>query len=133
MTVIICLDDNNGMAFNARRQSRDSKVMENIGELFGEPIRIAPYSEKIFCTAELEYTVCADLASQRDGILFVETLDPAVLADHIDRLVIYRWNRQYPADLRCTLDLSGFHPKELIEFVGSSHERITREILEKNK
>ena len=133
MTVIICLDDNNGMAFNKRRQSRDSKVMENIRELFGEPIHIAPYSEKIFQIAGLEYTVCADLASQRDGVLFVETFDPALLADCTDRLVIYRWNRLYPADLRCTLDLSGFHRGESVEFVGSSHEKITREIFEKIK
>ena len=30
MKVIVCVDDNNGMMFNNRRQSRDEKVIEKV-------------------------------------------------------------------------------------------------------
>ena len=135
MTVIICLDDQSGMAFNKRRQSRDSRVTEDLKAEFSEDgIKIAPYSEPLFAAADVKYTVCEDLASERDGVLFVETFDPATLSDRIRRLVIYRWNRQYPADLFCTLDprRTEWNLRSVKEFCGTSHERITREILEKN-
>lgn len=35
MKIIICLDNNNGLMFNNRRQSRDSKIIENIFEIIG--------------------------------------------------------------------------------------------------
>ena len=33
MKIIICLDDDNGMMFNNRRQSRDEKVVKDIIEM----------------------------------------------------------------------------------------------------
>ena len=134
MTVIICLDDYNGMAFNKRRQSRDSCVTEDLkAEFSSDGIKISPYSEKLFSAVDVKYTVCEDLASERDGVLFVETFDPSICSDHIHRLVIYRWNRHYPADLFCTLEPSRAEWKQVSvkEFCGTSHELITREIFEK--
>ena len=53
------------------------------------------------------------------------------LAPHLDRLeglVVYRWNRAYPADVHLDLDLSDFRLESGQDFPGSSHETITREI-----
>ena len=36
MYIIICLDDNNGLAFNHRRQSQDRIVAEDISKPVGE-------------------------------------------------------------------------------------------------
>ena len=36
MYIIICLDDNNGLAFNHRRQSQDRIVAEDIRKTVGE-------------------------------------------------------------------------------------------------
>ena len=135
MTVIVCLGNSNGMAFNERRQSRDSRVLEDIRALFPNGIKIAPYSEKLVSAAKIRYTVCEDLASEAEGAMFVETFDPTVIVSRINRLVIYRWNREYPADLFCTLDpkSSGWTLKSVEEFCGTSHETVTREIFEKNR
>ena len=51
----------------------------------------------------------------------------------LDELVIYRWNRRYPADrrLRFLPQERGMVLIERTEFAGYSHERITREIWRK--
>ena len=47
----------------------------------------------------------------------------------INTLVIYKWNRLYPSDLYFDIDLKN-NSWQLInseDFVGSSHEKITKE------
>ena len=49
MYIIICLDDNNGLAFNHRRQSQDRIVAEDIRKTVGEKkLWITDYSRKLF-------------------------------------------------------------------------------------
>ena len=49
MYMIICLDDNNGLAFNHRRQSQDRIVAEDIRKTVGEKkLWITDYSRKLF-------------------------------------------------------------------------------------
>lgn len=49
MTVIVCLDNANGMMFNHRRQSRDANVVKDILKTInGTSLLIAPYSEPLF-------------------------------------------------------------------------------------
>ena len=49
MKLIVCLDDNNGMMFNKRRQSRDRVLVENILEFCkGEKVYTSEYSVKLF-------------------------------------------------------------------------------------
>jgi len=43
-------------------------------------------------------------------------------------LILYRWNRTYPADLYFTLSLEGWTLERREEFAGSSHEKITKEV-----
>lgn len=44
MTVIVCLDNANGMMFNHRRQSRDANVVKDILKTInGASLLIAPY------------------------------------------------------------------------------------------
>jgi hypothetical protein len=44
--------------------------------------------------------------------------------------VVYRWNRRYPGDVFFDLDVSAapWRCVETEEFVGSSHEKITKEV-----
>ena len=53
--------------------------------------------------------------------------DPAQYKEQIEELILFHWNRTYPADLCCTLDLSEWKQKTTEEFAGSSHEKITQE------
>ena len=49
MTVIVCLDNANGMMFNHRRQSRDANVIKDILKTInGASLLIAPYSASLF-------------------------------------------------------------------------------------
>ena len=46
MNIIVCLDDNLGMLFNKRRQSKDRRVLEDI-EKFTNEVLISPFSENL--------------------------------------------------------------------------------------
>jgi len=128
MTVYVCLDDRGGMSFNGRRQSRDSKVFEDIRqELTGE-LLIDPFSEKLICRAELPYRLIEGPLPQ-EGDFFLE-MRPAQEVLTADRIVIYRWGRHYPADRRWELDLEeyGFSLTEQTAFPGTSHELIGKDV-----
>lgn len=70
MKLIVCIDNNNGMAFNGRRQSSDRTVLLKIREMVqGGKLWIHPYSEKLVSTIDVDYAVDADfleLASVND-------------------------------------------------------------------
>ncbi len=49
MTAILCLDDNNGMMFNHRRQSQDKQLRKQIiSHLKGNPLWMNAYSANQF-------------------------------------------------------------------------------------
>ena len=47
--------------------------------------------------------------------------------DRTREIILYKWNRVYPADFRFEVDLSSWKLEESEEFAGLSHEKITRE------
>ena len=49
MIIILCLDNNNGMMFNDRRQSQDRGLREYIAEMIkGEKVYMNAYTEKLY-------------------------------------------------------------------------------------
>ena len=46
----------------------------------------------------------------------------------VERVVLYRWDRAYPADLYWDLSLEGWTLARREEFPGFSHEIITKEV-----
>ena len=64
---------------------------------------------------------------------FAETIPSDDMLEQTQKLVIYRWNRHYPADVRWDPDLDalGFVLRETADFPGTSHEKITREVYER--
>lgn len=129
MTLYICLDDRNGLQFNKRRQSRDSAVLEDIRSQCTGRLLIAPFSEKLIREAEIPYVLPPEKAAD----FFAEDVPSKELLEQTKKIVIYRWNRHYPADIRWKPDLAamGFVLKETAEFPGTSHEKITREVFER--
>lgn len=129
MTLYICLDDRNGLKFNKRRQSRDAAVLEDIRSQIAGNLLIDPFSEKLIREAEIPYVLPTENADD----YFAEDVPSEELLNQTERIVIYRWNRHYPADVRWNPDLSalGFSLRETTEFPGTSHEKITREVYEK--
>ncbi|MBR2043029.1 MAG: ribonuclease Z [Clostridia bacterium] len=132
MTVIICLDDKNGIAFNGRRQSRDRVVSERIVDLSkGGKLFMNEYSAKIF-QSDLKVVDNDFLTKAEAGdFCFCEDDSFLLYLGKITRLIVYRWNKAYPRDKVINADVFyGKTIKSRCDFVGNSHERITEEVYE---
>lgn len=132
MTVIVCLDNANGMMFNHRRQSRDANVVKDILKTInGASLLIAPYSESLFSQAECSVSISESFLADADAkdYCFVENTSVAEFKEKISRLVIYKWNRDYPADFYFDIDYTNdYKLKTTLDFGGTSHEKITKEV-----
>ena len=131
MHIIVCIDQNGGMRFNRRRQSRDAEVCARIlRRAAGSRLWIHPESQKLF--APDAPGLCVDAAFPAAALLgdfcFVE--DPALLPpeEKMETVILYHWNRDYPADAYFTTPLDRFTLLEQTEFAGTSHEKITEEV-----
>lgn len=137
MRIIVTVDDAYGVAFNKRRQSRDRILCEDIVRSLSpeQTLVLSPYSLALFCANEEKIRVAedptADLASCE--IAFLERTNIAPLLENISELTVYRWNRRYPQDTSLGIEptTAGFTLCEQHAFVGSSHEKITKEIYRK--
>ena len=129
MTLYICLDDRNGLQFNKRRQSRDAAVLEDIRSQLSGNLLIEPFSEKLIREAEIPYVLTPETAID----YFAEDIPAPEVLEKTEKIVIYRWNRNYPSDIRWEPDLTamGFSLKESTQFPGTSHEKITREVFKR--
>lgn len=132
MTVIVCLDNANGMMFNHRRQSRDANVVKDILNIIkGTSLLIAPYSEPLFSQAECSVSISDSFLTDADAndYCFVENTSVAKFKEKISKLIIYKWNRDYPSDFYFDIDYANDYKLETtLDFVGTSHEKITKEV-----
>ena len=133
MKLIVCLDERKGMMFNNRRQSRDRVLIDNMIEMVnGDKLYIAPYSESLFEDKEVKLKVKNNpLKAADENWCFIENLPVAEYKDEIETVVIYHWNRHYPGDFFFDLELDSYTLESSEELVGSSHEKITKEIWKK--
>lgn len=131
MQVIITVENRNGMLFNHRRVSRDQKVSERILAYCKEKKPwMNAYSAKLF---ENNPQICVSetFLEQKDAICFVEDQDVTPYLPEIDTIILFHWNRDYPADLFFTVDLSEWNRIHQEEFAGKSHDKITMEVYKK--
>ncbi|MGN0964466.1 MAG: ribonuclease Z [Dysosmobacter sp.] len=130
MIAVVCVDDRNGMLFHHRRQSQDRLLREDLLSRCPGRLWMNAYSAKLFTGHEVRLAVNEDFLSLAgpEEWCFVEDRPLAPHLDRLEGLVVYRWNRAYPADVHLDLDLSDFQLESGQDFSGSSHETITREI-----
>lgn len=134
MIVIACLDDNGGMMFNRRRQSQDRILRERIVEMTGDAVLwMNHYSAGQFDAGNISHLNIDDAFLQEavDGdFCFVENSPLAPYERWIEKIIIFRWNRTYPADqyFDLTLTPDKWHKVETNEFAGNSHDLITMEV-----
>lgn len=132
MKLIVCLDDNNGMLFNKRRQSSDRFVSKRISSLVsGGVLWVDTYSAALFANQNISLRVDDGFFQKAvaGDWCFAERQDLQKVASAVEEIVIFRWNRRYPSDV-CfpkTL-LSGRILKSTEEFPGNSHDLITMEV-----
>ena len=147
MKLIACVDENMGMMFNHRRQSQDRILRTHMLEMTaGGRLCLSAYSARQFgletdtgqtgglrvqVNGQAQTEICiVEEPGRKAGELdycFVEDVDPASLTAQIDELILFHWNRKYPADLFCSLTPAepDWRLIETDEFAGSSHEKIT--------
>ena len=67
--------------------------------------------------------------AEENDFCFVENVTVAPYYDKIQKILLFRWNRVYPADTYFDLSLKedGWKLISVLEFEGNSHEKITME------
>lgn len=133
MHLILALDEQGGMLFNHRRQSRDRVMVEDLLRTVGKGrLVVSPYTAKLF-DGDPSLVVAEDpLAAAGEGdFCFLEEQDPSGSLQRVSSLILYLWNRTYPADLRFKADLSSFTLTHREELVGFSHKNITKEVYQR--
>lgn len=128
MILITCVEKNNGMLFNNRRVSRDRKVIEDIREFVGDSeILITNFSKELFMSDENARTVNV-IEKRNEQFYFLEDVQLSTIEDKIEKIILYNWNVDYPADMYFDIDLKEWKLESEYEFEGFSHEKITRKI-----
>lgn len=133
LIVFVVVDDNMGMMFNNRRQSSDKVLRDYIlRETKGSTLWMNGYTQKQF-TMPLVDNISVDEnfldKAQENDFCFVENLSIAEYQEKIEKIILFKWNRVYPADTYFDIPLSesGWNLISVLEFEGNSHKQITRE------
>ena len=133
MILALCVDDKKGMAFNGRRQSMDRLLRADLLAEAGEgPLWVIPYTAKQFDPAPTGLRVSEDFLLQAGPgeVSFAEFPPLAQVLDRVEGILLYRWNRTYPADQYLDFDpaAAGFRLVSAGDFSGSSHTTLTKEV-----
>uniref|UniRef100_UPI004029DE5C ribonuclease Z n=1 Tax=Blautia stercoris TaxID=871664 RepID=UPI004029DE5C len=118
-----------------RRLSRDRRVCEKILDYSNEKeLWMNAYSRKLFTDLTDINSIQVDekFLDKSQSICFVENQDITPYLPKIDTLVLFQWNRDYPADFFFTVDLSQWNLISTEDFEGTSHEKITMEVYKKD-
>ncbi len=126
MIIAVCVDNAFGMTFMGRRQSKDAAVRKRLMECAGGRLRMSDYSARQFEEAVRSGSDYLTGAGTGDWC-FVEK--PADLngVRGIEQLVLFHWNRDYPADAHFQFP-GQWKLVSSEEFPGTSHDTITMEV-----
>ena len=133
MNIFVCLDESGGMAFNKRRQSMDRVIREDMLQMVGEQkLYVNAYTARQFKEGSDKLIVEDNVLeiTDEDAYIFIEDMQIGEFISKIEKIIVYRWKREYPADLFLDIDLTASLWKLSVseEFVGYSHECIGKEI-----
>lgn len=135
MIVIVCIDDNYGMMFNRRRQSKDQVLRKEILHLVGsQRLWMNAYTNKQFSNAHHPSIIIDENfleKAEKGDYCFVEDKDLSDYTEKIEQIILFKWNRSYPADAFLSLNIDEWTLIQSKDFVGHSHEKITKETYKK--
>jgi hypothetical protein len=124
MTLILWSGKNGEMMFNRRRCSRDRAVIADILSMYAPAdLCVSAYSASLFEGS----CVIGDLADAKEKVLFLEDFPLLPALAQAQKIIVYRFDRTYPADIRLEIPQS-FSLTESLDFSGFSHDKITREV-----
>lgn len=135
MIVVVALDDNGGMMFNRRRQSKDRVLRQDLLQTVGDSrLWMNAYTAKQFEQPLDAHIAVSEtfMEEARPGeYCFIEGAIPDDLLSRVEGFVVYRWNRVYPEDVSFSISLEPWALVKATEFPGNSHEKITKEVYKK--
>lgn len=124
MRVFVCVDQKDGLLFNNRRPSRDRVVIEDIEKMLdGQDIAMSEYSAKLF--EGYDHVVVTEDFKDFENV-FSEQANLEELA--WNELIVYRWDKVYPSDVKLDIDLSSLKLKDVSTLQGYSHDTILKEV-----
>lgn len=132
MHIIVCLDQKNGMMFLGKRQSKDRVLRAHMLQIScGASLRMNAYSAGQFEEPSFNIRIMDDFleTAQKGDYCFVENMDVLQWEERIEDIIVYRWNRIYPASMyfpEKLLSSRNLIQKEI--FAGYSHDEITQEV-----
>lgn len=133
MILCVAVDNHFGMTFNKRRQSQDKCLRRVLlQEAKDSVLWMNHYSAKQF-EGSLPDNVRVDedfleKAGAQD-FCFVENLSVKDYRKWIKKVILFKWNRTYPADTYFDIALAepDWNLLSVKDIAGNSHEKITRE------
>lgn len=131
MIVIVCLDSDNGMLFNNRRQSQDREVRKDILKMTADKklyMNDYSYGQFVEDAVNADNIVVAQDFFEEAGegeYCFVE--NEIIPEDKLEKIIVYRWDKKYPADFMLNISLARWKIKGATEFEGYSHSKIIKE------
>ncbi len=131
MILLLCVDKKMGLSFGGKRQSRDKAVTDRILSLTaGKKLYVKAESAALFDDQSVLLVTEDPAAAAGNGdFVFLERLP--LPEKGVEGVVLFHWNRLYPATEHMTLDLAAFSKVKTEEYAGTSHDRITQEYWEK--
>lgn len=132
MKIIVCVDINKGMMFHQRRQSQDRVLREKILKIT-DCLYMNTYSSLLWKNHHLEMIVDDHFLrkAKDDDYCFVENESLKEYQDDIDEIILFCWNKEYPADFYLDINFNEFQLVSQEDFIGSSHDSITQMIYRK--
>lgn len=132
MKLIVCVDDRYGMMFNHRRQSQDAKVREDMLQIVGNgKLFVSPYTAGQFAETEQEKLYISEEFLREAGAAeycFAEAADCLKEVAEPEMIILYGWNRRYPADSYFELNLEEYTLASWNYLVGISHPEIWKKV-----
>lgn len=129
MIAIVCVSDDYGMMFNNRRQSSDEELRKYIINRIGTAkLYMNRYSRKQF--EDYDNIVVSEAFledAKKNDYCFVEENNLSAFQGKLDKIIICKWNRAYPSDVRLSVPLDKYKLVSTTEIKGKSHEKITIE------
>jgi len=130
--LIACVDDNYGLLFNGRRVSKDETVIKKLLETIGDnKLWVSQYTSSLFQKEDNKSILIDNAFLEKAGesdYCFIEDDIPEDIKSKVEKLILFKWNREYPSDTKFEMDLSSYKIDQACEFVGKSHKKITMEV-----
>lgn len=132
MILVVCVDKKNGMSFNGRRQSMDRLLRKRLmAEIGDNRLYMSRYSYGQFESDDR--IVCSEDFIEKAGAsdyCFAENISLRAFESKAEKIILYRWDKVYPADVYfdIRLDENGWKLEKKTDFEGNSHDIITEEV-----